>query len=64
MWAAYGYAPASAADDTDAFGNPVRRWVGPGADWWLEEAACCLCGCLSTGPIFIVVGMLFLVRSV
>lgn len=60
------YSPVGAAangdDDADIFGNPVRRMVGPGAPWWIEECACCLCGCLSTGPLFIIVGMIFLVR--
>ena len=31
-------------------------------EWWVEECACCLCGCLSTGPVFIIIGLLFLVR--
>ena len=42
--------------------NPVRRLFGPGTEWWVEECACCLCGCLSTGPVFIIIGLLFLVR--
>ena len=60
----YFYGPAAAGadgDNGDVLGN-VRRIVGPNADWWLQELACCLCGCLSTGPMFIVVGMLFMAR--
>ena len=53
---------AADGDDADVFGNPVRRLVGPNASWWMEELACCLCGCLATGPMFIIIGMVFLVR--
>ena len=56
-------AAAQDGDDADVFGNPVRRLVGPNASWWMEELACCLCGCLATGPMFIVIGMVFLVRA-
>jgi hypothetical protein len=60
MWSTYSTTTTSANGDT--WESPVRRYISPGADFWIEEAACCLCGCLSTGPIFIIVGMLFLVR--
>ena len=59
---ATGSAAAADGDDADVWGNPVRRFVGPGASWWVEELACCLCGCLATGPMFILVGLVFLVR--
>jgi|APGre2960657444_1045066.scaffolds.fasta_scaffold00748_5 hypothetical protein len=46
---------------SSSWGSPYyRRAFGPGTEPWVEEAACCLCGCLSTGPVFIVIGLLFL----
>ena len=54
----YFYTTQASADGDD----PVRRLIGDGSPVWMAECACCLCGCLSTGPLFIVVGMLFLVR--
>ena len=62
MWG-YGPVAATADGDDDTWGNPVRRFLPSDTDFWVEELACCLCGCLSTGPVFIIVGMLFLVRA-
>jgi len=54
------------AMDDSTFESPMDKHLrGPGGEappWWVTELACCLCGCLSTGPVFIVMGLLFLVR--
>jgi len=55
------YTPAP-DDDDSAYVNPVRRWTA-GAGFWVEELACCLCGCLPAGFVFLFVGVVFLVRS-
>ena len=54
-----------AADDGEDsyFDNPLRKHLGPSPPWWVQEAACCLCGCLSAGPVFLFLGLIFLVRS-
>jgi hypothetical protein len=65
MWGSYtdpAPAPGVGCEPNGWGSNPARRFVGEGTSLWVEELACCLCGCLSAGPVFIIVGFLFLVR--
>jgi len=55
----YRYAGWSDYGDT-----PFRSAFPPGTSWVVEEAACCLCGCLSAGPLFIFIGLIFALTAI